>query len=88
MDLPSANMAECRDGALRPYCAAPDDKRIMRFVRASDSGAMEQMLEDLEKVRPTYSDIGATLAGRQPDGFRHDRYETLLATELGRFGEP
>ncbi len=46
---------------------------------------MEQMLEDLEKVRPTYSDIGATLAGRQPDGFRHDRYETLLGNGARTF---
>ena len=57
----------------------------MRFVRASDSAAIEQMLEDLEKVGPTYSDIGATLVGRQPDGFRHDRYETLLGNGAKTF---
>jgi uncharacterized protein (UPF0548 family) len=50
----------------------------MRFVRPSDSAAMKQMLESLESVEPTYSDIGATLAGRQPEGFHHDRFETVL----------
>lgn len=39
---------------------------------------MKQMLESLESVEPTYSDIGATLAGRQPEGFHHDRFETVL----------
>ncbi len=39
---------------------------------------MKQMLGDLENAAPTYSDIGATLAGKRPDGFHHDHYETVL----------
>jgi len=39
---------------------------------------MMQMVEDLESAEPTYSDIGATLAGQRPEGFHHDRYETVL----------
>lgn len=39
---------------------------------------MKQLLEDLEVAEPTYSDIGATLGGKRPDGFRHDHYETEL----------
>jgi uncharacterized protein (UPF0548 family) len=39
---------------------------------------MKQLVDDLKSAEPTYSDIGATLAGKQPDGFHHDRYETLL----------
>jgi len=36
------------------------------------------MVEDLESAAPTYSDIGATLAGKRPAGFHHDHYETVL----------
>jgi uncharacterized protein (UPF0548 family) len=50
----------------------------MRFVRPSDAAAMERLVEDLEKAEPSYGDIGATLAGRRPDGFHHDHFEDLL----------
>ena len=36
------------------------------------------MVEDLEKAEPTYSDVGAILAGTPPDWFHHDHYETVL----------
>ncbi len=39
---------------------------------------MERMVQTLESAEPTYSDIGATLAGKQPQGFHHDCYETVL----------
>jgi uncharacterized protein (UPF0548 family) len=52
----------------------------MRFVRPSDSTAMRKMVEVLGKAEPTYSDIGATLAGTPPDGFHHDHYEAVLGT--------
>jgi uncharacterized protein (UPF0548 family) len=39
---------------------------------------MKQMVEDLEGAEPTYSEIGATLTGKRPDGFHHDHYETVL----------
>jgi uncharacterized protein (UPF0548 family) len=39
---------------------------------------MRRLVEDLESAEPTYSDIGATLAGKCPEGFHHDRYETEL----------
>lgn len=35
-------------------------------------------MESLETAEPTYEDIGATLAGKRPDGFHHDRYEAAL----------
>ena len=41
---------------------------------------MKRLVEDLEGAEPTYSDIGATLAGRQPEGFHHDHYETVLGS--------
>jgi uncharacterized protein (UPF0548 family) len=39
---------------------------------------MKQMVEDRKGAEPTYSDIGATLAGKRPEGFHHDRYEIVL----------
>jgi uncharacterized protein (UPF0548 family) len=51
---------------------------MMKFIRPSDSGAVERLVQSLAGVEPTYGDVGATLAGRQPEGFHHDRYETVL----------
>jgi uncharacterized protein (UPF0548 family) len=39
---------------------------------------MKRMVEDLEGAEPTYSDIGATLAGKRPQGYHHDHYEIVL----------
>ena len=39
---------------------------------------MKQMLEDLEADEPTYDDIGATFAGKRPQGYHHDPYEIVL----------
>jgi uncharacterized protein (UPF0548 family) len=50
----------------------------MRFVRPSDSAGMQRMVKGLETAEPTYGDIGATLAGKKPEGFHRDRYEDLL----------
>lgn len=50
----------------------------MRFVRPSDAAAMERCVADLQSAEPTYSDIGATLAGKRPEGFHHDRYEAVI----------
>jgi uncharacterized protein (UPF0548 family) len=50
----------------------------MRFVRSSDPATMKRLLEDLEGAELTYSDVGATLAGKCPEGFHHDRYEAVL----------
>ena len=43
------------------------------------------MLDDSRSSDPTYSDIGATLAGKQPDGFHHDRYEAVLGHGAEKF---
>jgi uncharacterized protein (UPF0548 family) len=39
---------------------------------------MARLVEDLSSADPTYSDIGATLAGQRPEGFHHDRYEAVI----------
>lgn len=46
---------------------------------------MRQMVEKLKSVEPTYRDIGATLAGKRPEGFHHDRYEVVLGRGLEVF---
>ncbi|HEX3795042.1 MAG TPA: DUF1990 domain-containing protein [Acidimicrobiales bacterium] len=50
----------------------------MRFVRPSNSAAIKQMVANLQSAVPNYDDIGATLAGKQPEGFHHDHYEVVL----------
>lgn len=57
----------------------------MRFVRPSDAEAVKRWLEVLESAAPTYRDIGATLAGRKPEGFHHDRYEAALGQGVEAF---
>jgi len=39
---------------------------------------MRRLVEVLQNAQPTYSDLGATFAGGQPEGFHHDRHETDL----------
>jgi uncharacterized protein (UPF0548 family) len=39
---------------------------------------MERLVEEFQEAQPTYAEIGATLAGVRPEGFHHDRYETVL----------
>jgi uncharacterized protein (UPF0548 family) len=41
---------------------------------------MVQLVKNLESTQPTYSDLGATLNGERPEGFRHDRYEAVLGS--------
>ena len=43
------------------------------------------MVESLENAVPTYSDIGATLAGKRPEGFHHDHYEVVLGNGAEAF---
>jgi uncharacterized protein (UPF0548 family) len=50
----------------------------MKFVRRSDSPAMQRLVELLQNAQPTYSDLGATIAGGRPEGFHYDRYQTDL----------
>jgi uncharacterized protein (UPF0548 family) len=50
----------------------------MRLVRPSNAMAMLRLVEAMQATQPTYGDLGATLAGRRPEGFRHDCYQTDL----------
>ena len=44
---------------------------------------MERLVSSLGEAQPTYGDIGATLAGVEPEGFRHDRHQILLGSGVG-----
>jgi uncharacterized protein (UPF0548 family) len=46
---------------------------------------MTRLLEDLENTEPTYSDIGATLAGKKPEGFHQDHYEAVIGQGVDVF---
>jgi uncharacterized protein (UPF0548 family) len=39
---------------------------------------MERQVATSAKQKPTYIDVGATIAGHRPDGYRHDLYETEI----------
>ena len=39
---------------------------------------MNRLVEALQVAQPTYRDLGGTLAGGRPEGFRHDSYEMDL----------
>jgi uncharacterized protein (UPF0548 family) len=41
---------------------------------------MDRMVVNLDSAEPTYSDIGASLAGKQPEGFHHDHHEAALGS--------
>jgi uncharacterized protein (UPF0548 family) len=41
---------------------------------------MQQLVVALRETEPTYADIGATLDGWQPEGFRHDRDDSILGS--------
>jgi uncharacterized protein (UPF0548 family) len=50
----------------------------MKFVCPTDQVAMGRLVKSLGETQPTYGDIGASLAGTEPQGFRHDRHEIHL----------
>jgi uncharacterized protein (UPF0548 family) len=57
------------------------------IARPSNPAAMHHVVEGLLTTELTYADVGATLGGRQPDGFHHDRYETSLGRGREAFRE-
>jgi uncharacterized protein (UPF0548 family) len=57
----------------------------MRFVRPTDPIAIEQLVKSLREAQPTYGDVGASLAGLEPEGFHHDRYQVLLGRGTATF---
>jgi uncharacterized protein (UPF0548 family) len=54
----------------------------MELVRPGCRGSIDHLLALSVEALPTYSEVGATLKGEQPRGYRHDRYEAKLG--IGR----
>jgi uncharacterized protein (UPF0548 family) len=46
---------------------------------------MKRLVEDLEDTEPTYDEVGATLAGKKPEGFHHDSYEAVVGNGAEAF---
>jgi uncharacterized protein (UPF0548 family) len=58
---------------------------MMKFIRPTDPIAMDRLVTSLRGTQPTYTDVGATLAGIEPEGFHHDHYEILLGRGIETF---
>jgi uncharacterized protein (UPF0548 family) len=58
----------------------------MNFVRPAHRGSIDRILVALRATEPTYADVGATLTGQRPIGFRHDSYQAELGQGAGAFG--
>jgi uncharacterized protein (UPF0548 family) len=50
----------------------------VRFVRPSDPGSIDRLVDALRAVEPSYTEIGYTLAGTKPSGYRNNRYMAVL----------
>src|SRR5665213_2801518 len=54
----------------------------MELVRPGSSESIDHLLALSVEALPTYPEVGATLKGEQPRGYRHDQYEAKLG--IGR----
>jgi uncharacterized protein (UPF0548 family) len=50
----------------------------MVLIRRRDPASIASLLEELQGVEPTYADVGATLRGTAPAGYRSGHYEIRL----------
>jgi uncharacterized protein (UPF0548 family) len=50
----------------------------MILVLPQNRSSMQRLLDDKRTAQPTYGDVGASIRGTFPPGFRHDRYERVL----------
>jgi uncharacterized protein (UPF0548 family) len=47
-------------------------------TRSVSTTVLEELLDRARHERPTYEDVGATVAGGRPAGYRHDRYQSRV----------
>lgn len=47
---------------------------------------MQRLVESLRQAQSTYANVGATLAGGQPEDYHHDHYETVLGHGFETYG--
>lgn len=50
----------------------------MKLVRPGSGDSVNRLLAALADAEPTYAEVGATLRGDQPQGYRHDVYEANI----------
>ena len=50
----------------------------MELVRPASGVSISRLISVLTNAEPTYSEVGASLRGEQPQGYRHDEYEANL----------
>jgi len=58
----------------------------MRVVRPADAPAMARHVDAARRTEPTFREVGATLDGRAPVGFRSTRQEIALGWGSAVFG--
>jgi uncharacterized protein (UPF0548 family) len=51
---------------------------VMELVRPGHVQSMDRLLATSSEARPTYPEVGATLRGEHPEGYRHDTYQSQL----------
>jgi uncharacterized protein (UPF0548 family) len=52
----------------------------MELIRPVNGKSVNRLLATLADSEPTYSEVGATLRGERPLGYRHDSYEAALGS--------
>jgi uncharacterized protein (UPF0548 family) len=57
----------------------------MKFVRRSRFDSIDRLLRSATSWAPTYSELGSTLAGDCPEGYRQDHYQIDLGRGTDRF---
>lgn len=61
-------------------------REVLLSLKEPGADAIQRALSQDEGSELTYADVGATIRGERPDGYRHDRWEIELgADEEGRF---
>jgi uncharacterized protein (UPF0548 family) len=55
------------------------------LIRRRDPASISRLIDRLDGVELTYADVGATLRGTQPPGYRSERYETRLGRGADTF---
>lgn len=57
----------------------------MKFVRPTDKASIERLVDNLRATEPNYAQIGATLTGARPTGFRHDNRKVVVGQGMETF---
>ncbi len=56
---------------------------MLLSLREPDDEALARIVHEQSTTEPTYTDVGATVRGDHPDGYRHDRWDIDLGADDG-----